>query len=294
MPSTAPRRVLARMLVAALAVFAVSCGSAEDESVFVVGAGDSAESRVLAEIYAGALARTGLPVRVRTGLGDRAGTLAALDAGAVGLVGEHTGALLAAFDGTAEATTPAEVGTALNRSLPEGVVVADPAESADLRPRLLVEPVAARRDGLDSVRALIPRCPATTAGVATVPGLLPPGAAIRVAGCEFAAVTSFPSPEALVQALRTGVVGVGVLTGPPELVPAAEGLTVLADEDFAVRAENVVPLLRKGVLDDQRTRKLNYVAGELTTAELVELVRAVGTGSAPAESARDWLDAHGL
>ncbi|WP_280510543.1 helix-turn-helix domain-containing protein, partial [Nocardia farcinica] len=47
----------------------------------------------LAEITAGAPARTGLPVRVRTGLGDRAGTLAALDAGAVGLVGEHTGAL---------------------------------------------------------------------------------------------------------------------------------------------------------------------------------------------------------
>ncbi|WP_280181845.1 glycine betaine ABC transporter substrate-binding protein [Nocardia farcinica] len=258
------------------------------------GAGHSAESRGRPETSAAAPARTGLPVRVRTGLGDRAGTLAALDAGAVGLVGEHTGALLAAFDGTAEATTPAEVGTALNRSLPEGLVVADPAESADLRPRLLVEPVAARRDGLDSVRALIPRCPATTAGVATVPGLLPPGAATRVAGCEFAAVTSFPSPEALVQALRAGVVGVGVLTGPPELVPAAEGLTVLADEDFAVRAENVVPLLRKGVLDDQRTRKLNYVAGELTTAELVELVSAVGTGSAPAESARQWLDAHGL
>ncbi|WP_280494092.1 hypothetical protein [Nocardia farcinica] len=67
MPSTAPRRVLARMLVAALAVFAVSCGSAEDESVFVVGAGDSAESRVLAEIYAGALA----PPRRAVGGGGR-------------------------------------------------------------------------------------------------------------------------------------------------------------------------------------------------------------------------------
>ncbi|NEW37063.1 transporter, partial [Nocardia cyriacigeorgica] len=104
----------------------------------VVGSGDTAESVLLAEIYAQALARTGAGVAVERDLGARADRLAALDAGTVTLVGEHNGALLADLAGDAVAWTGKEVTTELNRSLPQGLVVTDAADGADLRPRLVV------------------------------------------------------------------------------------------------------------------------------------------------------------
>ncbi len=266
----------------------------------MVGAGDSAESRVLAEIYAGALARTGLPVRVRADLGQRPDYLAALDEGAVDLVGEQTGDLLAALDSGSTARTPDEVVTALSRALPADLTVADPADGVDLRPRLVVAADRAARDGLTTVADLLPRCADTVAGVAALPGLLRDSTDVGVTDvvvheCAFAAVAPESGPLALRESLRSGALQAGLLTGPPELAPGAtDGLTVLADEDYAIRAENIVPLLRAGLLDEVRMRKLNYVAGELTTNELIELIRAVEAGESAPDLARHWLDAHGL
>lgn len=286
---------MALVALVALTVLITSCGSDEQARPFVVGAGDSAESLVLAEIYAGALARTGLPVRVRPDLGQRGDYLAALDEGTVDLVGEQTGDLLAALDSSSTARTPDEVVTALYRSLPADLTVADPADGVDLRPRLVVADDRAARDGLSTVADLLPHCADTTAGRTAVPGLLRSSGEVVVHDCAFAAVVPEPDPVALRDALRSGALQAGLLAGPPELTPGAvDGLTVLADEDYAVRAENIVALLRDGLLDEVRMRKLNYVAGELTTAELVELILAVESGGSAADLARRWLDAHGL
>lgn len=287
-------RVVA-VAVVALAAFTVSCGSADRDRTFVVGAGESAESRVLAEIYAGALARTGLPVRVRPDLGRRSDYLAALDAGVVDLVGEQTGDLLAALDSGSTARTPDDVVTALSRALPADLTVADPADGVDMRARLVVAADRAAVDGLDTVADLLPRCAETTAGLAVLPGLLRDATEVVVHNCAFATLAPASDPVALRESLRSGALQAGLLTGPPELAPGAtDGLTVLADEDYAIRAENIVPLLRGGLLDEVRMRKLNYVAGELTTAELVELIRAVEAGGSAPELARRWLDQHGL
>jgi len=288
-------RLVVGTLVVVLAALTASCGSEEQRPVFVVGAGDSAESRVLAEIYAGALARTGLSVRVQPDLGQRPDYLAALDEGTVDLVGEQTGDLLAAFDSSATARTPDEVVSALYRALPADLTVADPADGVDLRPRLVVTDERAARDGLTTVADLLPHCAETTAGLTALPGLLRSSAEVAVHDCAFAAVAPESDPAALRESLRSGTIQAGLLTGPPELAPGeVDGLRVLADEDYAIRAENIVALLRDGLLDEVETRKLNYVAGELTTAELVELIRAVESGGSASESARRWLDAHGL
>lgn len=292
----ASRRVLARVLVvAAAAATVVSCGDDDAGPPFVVGAGDAVESRVLAEIYAGALSRTGLPVAVLPDLGARAEYLAALDAGRVALVGEHTGELLAHYDSGSAARTPSDVVKDLNRSLPEGLVVSDPADGTDLRPRVLVTAEAARRDDVDSVAELVPRCAELRAGLAPAPDVSRGPAVAQVAGCDFAGETPFADAEALRNALLDSSIQAGVVGGPSALTaPVTEGLTVLTDADYAVRAENVVPVFRKGLLDDQRVRKLNYVAGELTTDELVDMIRRVRDGAAAGEVARAWLDAHGL
>ncbi|NEW40295.1 transporter [Nocardia cyriacigeorgica] len=289
----APLRVLARLLVVAVATVAVSCGDDPATEPLVVGSGDTAESVLLAEIYAQALARTGAGVAVERDLGARADRLAALDAGTVTLVGEHNGALLADLAGDAVAWTGKEVTTELNRSLPQGLVVTDAADGADLRPRLVVGGAAP----FDSVADLIPHCATSRAGVAPVPGLLTaPPSALRVEGCDLAETITFPNPDELRKALLDGRIQVGLLAGPAELAPAAtDGLRVLSDEDNALRAENPVSLVRKGALDERQWEKLNYVAGELTTDRLVAMVREVRDADAdPADLARTWLDEHGL
>ncbi|MGK8522343.1 glycine betaine ABC transporter substrate-binding protein [Nocardia asteroides] len=292
----ASQRVLARLLVVVSVALVVSCGNDERGPSIAVGAGDSAESSVLAEIYAGALARTGARTAVVPRLGGRADYLAALDADRVHVVGEHTGALLAHFDEHATVRLPKEVATAVSAALPEGLVVSDLADGTDLRPRVLLTAQAAARDEVRSVGDLAPSCGALTVGVAATPGLLPSAGRNGVSGCDFAATVAFPDPAALREALLEGRVQAGLLSGPPELAPGAtDGLTVLSDDDYAVRAENVLPLFRKGSLDQRQIKKLNYVAGELTTDELAAMIRRVrDEGAAPGDLARAWLDEHGL
>ncbi|MFI9636432.1 glycine betaine ABC transporter substrate-binding protein [Nocardia sp. NPDC051929] len=290
------QRVLARLLVVASVALVVSCGNDEPQPSITVGAGDSIESSVLAEIYAGALARAGVRTAVDPRLGSRADYLAALDADRVQVVGEHTGALLAHLDEHTTARLPEQVKDAVSAALPEGLVVSDLADGTDLRPRVLLTAQAAAQDRVRSVRDLAPRCGGLTVGVAATPGLLPQAGSDRVAGCDFAATVAFPDPAALRKALLEGRVQAGLLGGPAELAPGAtDGLAVLSDDEYAVRAENVLPLFRKGLLDRRQIKKLDYVAGELTTDELAAMIRNVrDDGAAPSDVARAWLDKHSL
>lgn len=60
------------------------------------------------------------------------------------------------------------------------------------------------------------------------------------------------------------------------------------------RSQTVVALYRTGIFDRQQLKKLNYVAGELTTEGLVDLTNQIESGTSPADAARIWLDAHNL
>ncbi|MFD6399552.1 hypothetical protein [Nocardia sp. NPDC060249] len=62
----------------------------------------------------------------------------------------------------------------------------------------------------------------------------------------------------------------------------------------AARSQSIVALYRSGIFDRRQLKKLNYVAGELTTDDLIDLVHQVDTGTDPALAARAWLDAHAL
>ncbi|MEV6134666.1 glycine betaine ABC transporter substrate-binding protein [Nocardia sp. NPDC051990] len=303
----ASRRMLARIVVVMALGLAVSCGSDDPGPTIAVGAGDSMESNLLAQIYAGALARTGARTSVTADLGNRADYLTALDAGTVTVVGEHGGELLTFLNAGAQARKP-EVTTdiadpsapvrlsvpeELSRSLPEGLAVSDPADGTDMRARVLLTEAAGK--DVRSIGALAPRCGEIQAGVAPVSGVLHTAAPVRIAGCDFAGTRPYPDATGLRKALLDGEIQAGILTGPPALVPGAtDGLTVLADSDYAVRAENVLAVYRKGLLDDRQIRKLNYVAGELTTDELAQLMRKVREGAGAAEVARTWLDDHAL
>lgn len=297
----ASRRVLARGLALAATVLVVSCGGADAPAPVLVGAGDSVESRVLAEIYAQALARAGSPAAVRPDLGTRTDYLNALDAGTVSVVGEHSGALLTEFDNESGERTLDSVSETLYGSLPQGLVISDSAQNTDLGPKVVLADTFAEQHAITTVGELTPHCSALTVGTAPVPGLLPPsGPPADIEGCEFAATVPVANADELRRALADGRVQVGIFGGPVDLVPGGvDGVDVLADvladEEYAMGAQNVLALVREGVLSDREMGKLGAVGGELTTDELVTLIRSVrDDGADPSESVRSWLDAHEL
>ncbi len=339
-------RVTARVLVAVTAAtLAVACANGDGESTIVVGAGDSAQSEVVAEIYAQALARTGTRTTVKKHLGQRADYLAALDAGTITLVGDTGGDLLTAFDSSSSATAPdrataasvaehhepgppidmtagtpmpfearyiGSVADDLSRAVPEGLAVSDLADATDLRPQLALGAAAAARYPANAA-GLAKHCGELTVGIAggreLDPLRTPPDpqrdvlTPLRtVYGCDITRHVEFPGDAELRKALRDGAVDAGVFTSAVALLPGGPGDTavgtdpaVVTDPAYAFRAQNIVPLLRQGALDQRQIKKLNYVAGELTTADLATMVRRVRDEHASAAGlARIWLDEHAL
>ncbi|RDI53061.1 glycine betaine ABC transporter substrate-binding protein [Nocardia mexicana] len=352
-----------RAVVAIMAAtLVVSCSDGDSGTTITVGAGNSAQSELIAEIYAGALARAGAHTTTRTGLGQRGDYLTALDAGTVQLVGDDSGDLLTALDSGSQARLPdklaaakvtgtaapkangndaqgtggkppgssggndapggdsagvkapdargvervPDVADAVSRALPEGLAVSDIADGTDLRPAFVFSGAASGRYP-DSLKELAPRCGELTVGVATGSELDPlrrspdPQRDVleplhTVYGCDITHHTVYPNDSALRKALQEGQIQAGVLTAPAALLPGGAGdLVPIADPDYAFRAQSVIPLYRKGTLTARQLKKLNYVAGELTTADLTDMVRALRDDHASApDLARTWLDSHDL
>jgi osmoprotectant transport system substrate-binding protein len=239
-------------------------------------------------------------------LGQRRDYLAALDTDTVTLVGDDSGDLLAALDSGSVARKPEEVIEAVNRALPEGLVVSDPADGTDLRPAVVLAKQRTDRYP-DTLKELAPRCGELTVGITTGPGtdplrpLLDPRRDVvdplrEVYGCIVTRYTTFAADTDVRKALLDSTIQAGVLAAPPSFLPGgAEDLVALSDSAYAFRAQNTLPLFRKGILTDRQIRKLNYVAGELTTAELADMVRHLRDEHASApDLARIWLDAHAL
>ncbi|MFE3193414.1 glycine betaine ABC transporter substrate-binding protein [Nocardia sp. NPDC059240] len=300
------RRLSRPLLVVVVAAVAVACGNQESGPVLTVGAGNSPESMMVAELYAGALARTGLRTQTKERMGERKDLLAALDSDTIALFGDVSGDLLTALDATSTVTKPDAVNPALSKALPEGVVDSDPAEGTDLRPTVVV---AATRiaEYPASLKDLGSRCDGLTVGITTGPPLdalrapLDPQRDVldplrTVYHCDLAHPVTFTNDTDLRKALSDGEIQLAVLAGPPALLPdGGVDLSPLADPDYAFRAAQVLPVMRKAALSDEQIRKLNYVAGELTTTDLADMIHQIrDQGAIPSAVARDWLDAHSL
>lgn len=330
MELAASLRTAARAILAVTTLtLVVSCSHGTSGARITVGAGNSPQSELIAQIYAGALARTGAQTRVAVHLGGRGDYLAALDADRVTLVGDDSGDLLTTLDATSTARVPdpdavealasestgtttsqpapgSSVSDALSRALPEGLVVSDIADGTDLRPDFVLSAATAARVP-HALPDLAARCGELTVGIATGSELDPlrrspdPQRDVltplrQVYGCDITHSTVYPNDTAVRNALRDGRIQAGVLTAPATLLPGGPGdLVAVADPRYAFRAQNVIPLFRQGSLTGTQIKKLNYVAGELTTDELTTLIRRLRDDHASAaDLARGWLDEHDL
>lgn len=256
----------------------------------VVGAGDSRRSELIAEIYAGALARAGVDTTV-VGEGDRARSLAQLDAGEVTLVSEQSGRFLDFLNPGATETTPDDVFEALNRALPQGLSSTDYAVADDRLTVVATADTVRRLEGSD-LETIGPRCGELTVGAASP---LPESAvtALRTEyGCTFAGVRPY-DPTDLVRALSAGEIQLAILPGASTVLFQGD-VVPLTDDAHAFEAQNVVPIFRTGALPDAGILKLNIVGAELTTSDLAELTAKLEQGMTAGEAARDWLDQRGL
>nr|WP_240963237.1 glycine betaine ABC transporter substrate-binding protein [Antrihabitans stalactiti] len=270
----------------AIAVLALVAGCSLDDPVLdpdpatlpvVVGSGDSTYSELIAEIYAGALARGGSTVEVQAHLGDRAATLAALDSGKVTLIPELTGSFLAYLNPAATQSKPDDVRDALSKALPAGLSISDYAGAQHRSVFIVGESTAAR-----SVGDL--RCGELTLGSSRpVPAVVIDRLRTEYS-CEFRQVSS--KAEGSREGTDVGVQEPGV--------GFSKGVIALTDDKYAFAAENVVPVFRTGSLTQKQITKLNVVAGELTTDNLSDLLADANRGASVADLARTWLDQHGL
>ncbi|MCX2965002.1 glycine betaine ABC transporter substrate-binding protein [Gordonia aquimaris] len=310
------RALTAVLTVCALAATLLACS--EDTSPgreVTLGAPDSSAMIVMAQVYAGALRHAGSPVSTEIHTGDYRQLLDEMDTLDVDLFPAFSGNLLSRLAPQLEPRTAEEVYTDLNRSLPQGVSVGD-ATMVTATPQVFVAASTAD-DGQVSDLADCGRLPADLPVVmigAPQQGVV---AAFAAAGCRFGPVESVDSVSAAADRIASGQ-AVGVLTPLDVAGDDAEGSvgdiralrvsvpdatasatasaapSATAVVDVGPRPEELVPVYRSAALTLDEVKTMNVVAGEMTTADLATLARAVDTGADPAELAGEWLAEHGL
>lgn len=236
-------------VVAALTVLPILSGCANGDSVvegagaesreqIVVAADASVESSVLAEVYSTVLSSSGLSARVESVGGGRNQSLEALDAARVTLVPEFTGALLDHYDPSSPARKADDVFEALSRSLPEGLSVSDYAMAED-RAVVALDTAYAQSLGAKTIEAFAPSCAAATPLVSA--RFVEDGAVEQLAEgaeCVFAGV-DLVTPVDVPGAQVFGTTTLSALA-------QSDAVTVLADSNHVLAAQNVVPLFRTG------------------------------------------------
>lgn len=265
----------------------------------VVAAPAGADGELLAGIYAGVLraAGTDATVTARTDIVD---ALAALDAGDVTLVPGYTGRLLHRYVPDATETDAEDVFDALARALPGDAVIADHAAAQDRA--IMLTPGSG--ETVTDLAEVLSRCGeftlVYTSGFEDAGGL----DALDRAGCVPRASELSDGAGAAAAAADDGVLA-GLTTTAPELsgqTPAA--VVTLRDEPDRTEgeeadtqapvfpAQNVVPVFRKDVLTDTQLDALRTVAGELSTADLADMLARVGAGEDARSVADEWLSEH--
>jgi osmoprotectant transport system substrate-binding protein len=261
---------------------------------------DFPESELLAQLYGQALARHGFPVEQVVQLGAREVVAPALEQGKVDMVPEYLGSALNFLNDRDRVATadPALTHARLEQAFaPRGVSVLAYAPAQD-RNGFVVTGDMARRRGLAKLSDLAPM-----AGQLSFGG--PPECAQRVLclrGLEdvyklrFKRFEAMPSRSVTAAALQTGEIDVGMIdTTDPNLLKPGVDLVQLADDKRLQPADNVVPVVRRKVLDaygPPLVRLVNAVSAQLTTPELTKLNLQVASGQAAADAASDWLRAH--
>jgi osmoprotectant transport system substrate-binding protein len=258
---------------------------------------DFRESELLGEVYGQALRQHGYPVEQVVQLGSREVVAPALEQGKVDMVPEYQGSALNFLNDRDRVATadPDLTHARLEQAFaPRGVSVLAYAPAQD-RNGFVVTGDLARRHGLERLSDLAPLAPQLSIGG-------PPECPTRplcleglqdVYELRFARFKPMPTRDVTAAELDSGEIDVGMLdTTNPHLI--GNDLVLLEDDRRLQPAENVVPVIRREVLDvygPALVRLCNAVSAKLTTAELTRLNLQVIEGQPAADAAAAWLRA---
>lgn len=301
---------------AAAALLLTACGGDSDTSgtgstaspkgAITVGSANFGESEILAEIFAGALAKDGWTVSKKLNIGNREVYLKAMENGEIGVVPEYIGTLTEEFNkavngpaaaaekplasGDAAATFQALTGLANGK----GFEVAAFSPAADQN-AFAVTKTFAQANGLTKVSDL-----AKLNGTLVLGG--PPECDVRpfcLPGLQKTYGLSFKELKKLdaggpktMGALKDGSIQVGLVFSSDGAV-VANDLQVLEDDKALQTADNITALIRQ----DRAAAKapLEAVLAKLTTEQLTDLNKRFSVDKEDAATlASDWLKANGL
>jgi osmoprotectant transport system substrate-binding protein len=288
-------------VVAVLLALLTACGStpaapapAAQDAVRLASY-DFTENQILAEVYAEAVRRAGLPVAVQHGTGTREVVLPALEQGVVDVVVDYLGTALEFVDpgGPAVTREPGHLHAALSRVMGQRGATVLAAADAEDQNGFVVRTAFAEQQGVTRLSDLAPLAPGLVFGGPPecperrycLPGLR------EVYGLQFGEVLPMPSRSATAEAVLAGTIDVGMLETTDARLAAAP-LVLLEDDRGLQPHENVVPIVRTAVLErvgEGLREALDAVSARLDRADLVRLNRLVVLdGKTPAEAAALW------
>jgi osmoprotectant transport system substrate-binding protein len=302
-----PVRARSIVAVSVGALVLVACGSDSSPSskskTVVIGSAPFSESVIVANMYAGALQNEGYQVTVRRGLGQREIYLPALEKGGaqngIDLVPEYAGTLLEYVNkGAGEASGNLDDTVAKLRSRLDtiGLTALNPSPAADQN-AFAVSKATADKYKLKKLSDLTPIAGQLTLGAGPECPTRPfcqPGLE-KTYGLKFKTFRPLDSGGVkTMEALTSGDIDVGLVFSSDGAV-AARNLVVLEDDKKLQTVDNIIPAIRKDIVDDDIRTTLNKVSAQMTTEDLIQLNRRADVDKTDPEAlAKEWLTQHGF
>jgi osmoprotectant transport system substrate-binding protein len=257
----------------------------------VVGSADFTESKILAEIYSQAIRAKGVESSTKLGIGSREIYIKALQDQSISAVPEYTGNLLLHFDPNATATTAAEVERAVPDVLPSDLKLLKSSAAVDQDVYVVTKEFSAQH-GITSLEDLKKIASNSTLG--GPPELEeraygPPGLE-KIYGAKFKAFVPYPKYPPKISDLDNNKIQVATFF-TTDAVIVEKGYVQLEDPQSMILPQNVVPLVRSDVAENQTAvAALEAVQATLTTEDLMELDKKVDSDHLdPAQVAGEWL-----
>lgn len=306
-------RIAALLIVSALAVSLSACSSSSKSTTasnplaptpaaaaggsIVIGSNNFAESTLLADIYGEALKAKGVKVTYKPNIGSREVSYGLLRTGAVQLMPEYNGALLAYLDPKAAPTSAADTDTQLSAKLDPSLEILSPAAAED-KDSLTVNAATAAKYHLtasSTIADLVPYMGQMTIGASPEFQTREEGLVglKSVYGLTFKSFKALDAGGSLTEgALKSNNIQVGDIFTTDTTI-SAQGWITLQDPKDLFGFQNVIPVGQKTALTPTVTAALNAVSAQLTTPILLKLDTQVGS-SDPMTIADTWLKSVGL
>jgi osmoprotectant transport system substrate-binding protein len=263
----------------------------------VVGGSNFYESKLVGEIYAQALEAKGIKVTRKFDIGAREVYYGQVQSGAITVMPEYNGALLAtSVDKTSTAVTTDAVDAALKAKLPATLDILDPSAAQD-KDSVTVTKETAAKYNLKTIADLTP-----VAKTLVIGG--PPEFKTRqqgVVGLQTKYGLTFKGFQPLDEAGPISIAGLkngrvqaaDIFSTDPSI--AKNGFVSLEDPKSIFTAQNVLPLVYKSGVTPAITAALNAVSAKLTQADLLAMDGKIVNDKADQSTvAKAWLTQAGL